>query len=385
MPQPTWLYAGGVLALLATLFQLFLRGPVEEYRPAPLNHDKCASIPEPKACEKISIHPSGMMYLACAGTIESRTIWTPALEALNATALRSRALRDYVATYDIPTGKTTKLDIKGFTEPRGLNVHGMDVVVDEKDPNKLWIYLVNHRPPVNPLVNAQLSGANSVIEVFKTSLGASHMDWVQTVEDSKVIVTPNDIVGGTNGEEFWFTNDNGIKTGMMRTIATKLLLKDTFVGYCHLKKGCKVASVPLHGCNGIVRASDGSILVGNYRIGRLTVHKQRQDMTLELVEEIDTGIPLDNLALSADGSIIAVGFPNSHLLMPVSRNVSLTAPSAVLRVTRDASSKYAVEKIYEDEGQLGSFATTAAMYKGTLYIHGLMAHRMLACKIPLPR
>ncbi|KAG8747129.1 hypothetical protein FRC10_002178 [Ceratobasidium sp. 414] len=352
MPQPTWLYAGGVLALLATLFQLFLRGPTVEYRPSPLNHEKCTSIP------------------ACAGTIESRTIWMPTLDALNATAVRSQTLRDYVATYDIPTGKITKLGIRGFTEPRGLNLHGMDVVVDKKDQNKLWIYLVNHRPPVNPLMNAESSGANSVIEVFKTNLGASHMDWVQTVEDHKVIITPNDIVGGTNGEEFWFTNDNGAKTGIMRTMAAKLSLKDTFIGYCHLKKGCKVASVLLRASNGIVRASDGSILVGNYRFGKLTVHKQRQDMTIELVEEIDTGLPLDNLALSADGSIIAAGFPNPHVIIPSSKNVSMTVPSAVLRITRGIGNQYAVEKVYEDEGQLGSFATTAAMYKDTLYIHG---------------
>ncbi|KAG9102546.1 hypothetical protein FRC06_001820 [Ceratobasidium sp. 370] len=214
MPQPTWLYAGGVLALLAALFQLFLNGPAVVYRPSPLNHDKCTSIPELKACEKISIHPSGTMYLACAGTVESRTVWMPTLDALNATAIRSQTPRDYVATYDISSGKITKLGIKGFTEPRGLNVHGMDVVVDEKDPNKLWIYLVNHRPPIDLRVNAESSGADSVIEVFKTNLGASYMDWVQTVEDSKVIITPNDIVGGTNGEEFWFTNDNGAKTGI---------------------------------------------------------------------------------------------------------------------------------------------------------------------------
>jgi arylesterase/paraoxonase len=155
------------------------------------------------------------MYLACAGSIESRTTWMPTLDALNATAARSRKLHDYIATYDIPTGKISKLDVKGFTESRGLNLHGMDVVVDEKDPNKLWVYLVNHRPPLDLNINPLYAGADSVIEVFTTYLGANHIDWIQTVEDSKVMVTPNDIVGGANGQEFWFTNDNGVKTGVV--------------------------------------------------------------------------------------------------------------------------------------------------------------------------
>ncbi|QRV79474.1 urea active transporter 1 [Ceratobasidium sp. AG-Ba] len=345
MPQPTWVYAGGLLALLAAVAQVSLRGAGIKYKPAPLNYDNCASIPELKACEKISILPSGLMYLACAGTIESRITWMPTLDALNATAVRSRAIGDYVATYDIDTGKITKLDTVGLVEPRGLNVHGMDVVPDQGDPNKLWIYIVNHRPPVDLLVDAHSGGANSVIEIFTTTLGTGHMNWVRTVEDPKVVVTPNDVVGGTNGEEFWFTNDNGHKIGILRALAAKLSLKDTFVGYCHIRSGCKVASVMLQASNGIVRAADGSILVGNYRFGKLTVHKQRDDNTLQLVDEIDTGLPLDNLALSADRSIIAAAFPNPHLIHPVSRNASLTAPSAVLRISRADDGQYAVEKM----------------------------------------
>jgi arylesterase/paraoxonase len=139
----------------------------------------------------------------------------PTLDALNATAARSRQSHDYIATYDIATGKILKLDVKGFTESRGLNLHGMDVVIDEKDPNKLWVYLVNHRPPLDLNVDPLYAGANSVIEVFTTVLGANHIDWAQTVEDPKVMITPNDIVGGANGQEFWFTNDNGAKTGMV--------------------------------------------------------------------------------------------------------------------------------------------------------------------------
>jgi hypothetical protein len=87
----------------------------------------------------------------------------------------------------------------------------MDVVPDETNPNTLWIYLVNHRPELD----SALKGANSVIEILKTQAGADHVEWVRTVENAQVVVTPNDIVGGSNGQEFWFTNDNGSKVGLV--------------------------------------------------------------------------------------------------------------------------------------------------------------------------
>ncbi|CAE6474304.1 unnamed protein product [Rhizoctonia solani] len=322
---------------------------------------------ELQACEKITILSSGIMYLACAGTIESRTTWMPTLDALNATAVLTRSIPDYLATYDINTGAITRLIVKGLADPRGLNLHGMDVVPDETDPMVLWMYLVNHRPQLD----SEYKGADSVIEIFKTRTGEDYVEWVQTVEDAQVMVTPNDIVGGRNGKEFWFTNDNGVKVGSRRHLDAMLWLKTTFVGYCHVTHGCKRASVPLYGSNGITRASDGSILVGSYRVGQITVHKPKKDKTLEYVRKIRTDFPLDNLALSADGSIIAAAFPKLHLLADSMRGVGLTAPSAVLRIS-DATldGKYNVEKIYEDDGQLGSFATTAAMYGNMLYIHG---------------
>ncbi|KAH7339446.1 hypothetical protein B0J17DRAFT_655144 [Rhizoctonia solani] len=382
-----WLYVGASLAVFsATLFQVYVRSPALEalgvYRQLqPINHENCKSVPELQACEKITILSSGIMYLACAGTIESRSTWMPTLDALNATTVLTRSVHDYLATYDIRTGEITRLTLRGLVDPRGLNLHGMDVVPDEADSTMLWIYLVNHRPNSD----SAHKGADSVIEIFKTRIGVDYVQWVHTVEDAQVMVTPNDIIGGGNGQEFWFTNDNGVKIGMRRHIDAMFWLKTTFVGYCHVAYGCKRASVPLYASNGITKASDGSIIVGSYRLGQFTVHKPREDKTLEYVRTIKTDMPLDNLALSTDGSIIAAAFPKGHLLGECKKSINVTAPSAVLRIS-DATldGKYNVEKIYEDNGQLGSFATTAAMYGDTLYIHGLMAHRMLVCKIPVP-
>ncbi|GAB1521480.1 hypothetical protein RhiTH_004576 [Rhizoctonia solani] len=304
----TWLYGGASLAVLsAALFQVYIRSPALNVHGVhreihPINHNNCQSVPELQACEKITILSSGIMYLACAGTIESRTAWMPTLDALNATAVLTRSTADYLATYDTSTGAITKLAVRGLSDPRGLNLHGMDVVPDELDPTMLWIYLVNHRPePESPH-----KGANSVIEILKTRVGADYVEWVQTVEDAHVIVTPNDIVGANNGKEFWFTNDNGAKVGI---------------------------------------ASDGSFWVGDYRNGQLTVHKPNKDKTLQHVATVMTGLPLDNLALSADGSIIAAAIPKVHLLSDAMNNRSSNVPSTVLRVPNATlGGNYKVEK-----------------------------------------
>lgn len=133
----------------------------------------------------------------------------PALGRLNATGASQD---DYVATYDPKTSTVTRLNVLGFESPRGLSLHGMDVVPSAADPSELFVYLVNHRVPLNDL--AKNVGADSVIEIFKTTLGSKNMTHIKTVNDP-VIMTPNDIVGSSDGKSFYFTNDHGAKVGLV--------------------------------------------------------------------------------------------------------------------------------------------------------------------------
>ncbi|KAG9094782.1 hypothetical protein FS749_011830 [Ceratobasidium sp. UAMH 11750] len=256
----------------------------------PLNTERCETVEGLQACEKLVIHPSGLVYLACASSPWSRIDWTPAMEALNASAVRAKTAQDYIATYDPLSRSITQLDVRGFShEPRGLNVHGMDVVPDNRNPDMLWVYVVNHRTPVDPHVDARKVGADSVVEVFKTRVGASWIEWVRTVQDSSVIITPNDVIGGSNGEEFWFTNDHHVKVGLMRQVYMILGVKSSTVGYCHVHEGCKIAADKLYGSNGIVRASDGSVWVASTFGAYITVHEQQADKTLVPTEVVNVG------------------------------------------------------------------------------------------------
>lgn len=121
---------------------------------------------------------------------------------------------DYVATYDPATRRVTRLTVAGRAPPRGLSLHGMDVVPSAADPSELLLYLINHRAPLAGA--AQTVGADSVVEIFRTRVGGTSMTHVRTVEDPAVIVTPNDVVGAADGKSFYFTNDHGSKAGWVR-------------------------------------------------------------------------------------------------------------------------------------------------------------------------
>jgi len=157
--------------------------------------------------QEIVLHePTGVLYLACS-TPENRLKWIPAIDAYE-----ENVHDDYVATYDPSTGKVTPLQFENFESDRGFSSHGMDVVPSTANRDELFVYLINHRSPLDGK-NPKLVGADSVIEIFKTRVTSNSLAHVATVQHP-VISTPNDLVGYGDGKSFYFTNDHGsLKTG----------------------------------------------------------------------------------------------------------------------------------------------------------------------------
>jgi hypothetical protein len=165
--------------------------------------------------------PTGILFLACSSP-ERRARWTPAANQLNSTSLQ----HDYVATYDPSTSFVTRLTVSDYpTASRGLALHGMDVIPSVNNPFELYVYLVNHRPPLD--APAHRVGADSVIEVFKTTLGSATMTHVRTFDDPAVVVTPNDVVGSSDGKGVFFTNDRVARVGLVRSQLIYRILLDT--------------------------------------------------------------------------------------------------------------------------------------------------------------
>jgi hypothetical protein len=241
-----------------------------------------------------------VLYLACS-TPSSRVHWTPALVYLNETGA---SFNDYVASYDPETSRITRFKVANFKSDRGLSLHGMDVVPSSSNASELFVYLINHRAPLGDL-RAKDVGADSVIEIFKTTLGSDTLTHIKTVQDT-VIFTPNDVVGSSDGKSFYFTNDHGEKVGLVCNLypcASKrsnfihlqvrqldlLGRKSTSIGYCHTEKGCHYAVRNMKGNNGIARAPNGTFYVANCMTGGLSILDEQADHTLVLLDVIATG------------------------------------------------------------------------------------------------
>lgn len=351
-----------------------------------IGNQDCYGVPELQACEKLILHqPSSTLYLACS-TPESRVQWTPSTGRLNATGA-SRT--DYVATYNPQTRKVSRLKVTGFSSERGLSLHGMDVVASEDDPSLLWVYLINHRAPLEG--DPAVVGADSAVEIFKAHVDGHTLEHVRTVEDP-IIFTPNDVIGAPDGQSFYITNEYGVKVGhLTRQLEVLGLKHGSSIAYCHATEGCKYAIQKMHGNNGLTQAPNGTVYVANAMYGGLTVLEKQADHTLVITDVIETDRPMDNVSVDSQGHVWAGALPNALKLVfehfPDPRNVNV--PSSALRFSINTGpdaffgQKFKVDKVFEDDGRIAS-GSTSAVYdvdRRILYMSGVASPQLAVCKL----
>ncbi|KAF9527376.1 hypothetical protein CPB83DRAFT_403804 [Crepidotus variabilis] len=376
-------------AVLGGFWQFYLQPKLVLYGQyriiEPINNKECATVPELSACEKLVLHrPSGIVYLACSSP-SSRTHWTPAATRLNATGA---SFSDYIATYDPRSSKVTRLKMTNFNSERGFSAHGMDIVPSATGADELYVYLVNHRAPLG--ASAFDVGADSAIEIFRTALGSDTLTHLQTVEDS-IIVTPNDVVGESDGKGFYFTNDYAEKVSWKRHLDASVGRKSSSVGYCHVADGCHLAITNLHGSNGIAMAENRTFYVANAINGGVTILEEQMDHTLVMTDVISIDRGIDNLSVDSEGHVWAASFPKAlKLFFTYLNDPTIPAPSSVHRFSINTNPKeipygikYKADKVFEDEGPVASGATSAAYdtERKLLFISGLASPHLTVCKM----
>jgi len=355
----------------------------------PQNNTNCAKVEGLEACEQFSVHPStGLVYLACS-TQETRKYWGPYWLIFD-----QPSTEDYVGLYNPaatnPDQQIRRLKLQGFSDPRGLNVHGMDLVPSRQNPNEAFVYLVNHRPQLEG--NSAEVGADSVIELFKTLVGSDSLVHVKTFEDASVIQTPNSISGSPDGNSFFFTNDYGAEKVNLfkRTAQIYLNLASTSVGYCDIESGCQIAAEDVKGANGITRTSDDTIFVAEAAGGMIGVYERQADNTLVLVRHINLERTIDNLTVDVEGSVYAATFVRVlTFLQKTAHDHSYPSPSSVHKISLNTGHSaffgevYKVEKIFEDDGSLATGITTAFadLPRKRLYMHGILAPALVYCNL----
>ncbi|KAG8821205.1 hypothetical protein FRC19_011333 [Serendipita sp. 401] len=387
----------GVVALTAAIASLWLHPVLTVFgllRPVDnIGTGSCTTLPELPACEKMVLHKgSGLLYLSCS-TIQSRTLWCPAVDHL--AKAKPVSDMDYFAIVDtskpLSPSAVTIPKITGLPthDPtfRGLNFVGLDVVESSTEPGHLWVYVINHRPPLPPL-KAQTYGADSCVEIFKTKIGSDTLEHVRTIEDPEHLVTPNDIVGKDDGSGFWVTNDHVVRVGLKRKIESFFVLEGVGITYCSVTNGCKLAITGLPSMNGIVRATPSRytmnqdlVYAAGYALNdKIYVMERESDDSLILIDSVSTGYAIDNLSIDDQGSLIFATFPRplDWALGYIEAPETFISPSSVHKMTLNPDSyfgdKYKIEKIFENNGTIISGATTAVSsnHLHTLWINGAL-------------
>jgi hypothetical protein len=381
-----WLTLSALLAILfAVYYQISLKAVLSAngvWRVIePVGNAHCIKVESLQACEKMVLHPpSGLLFLACSSPANRRH-WIPALSVLEEDNI---PFNDYIATYDTTTGSVKRLAFRGFPTPQGYSSHGLDVVPSASNPEMLYVYAINHRKPVQGI--GKKVGANSVVEIFKTTIGENTLTHLRTVEDP-VIDTPNDLVGSPDGKSFYFTNDHGAKVGFARMLEF-LGLARTSVGYCHVDQGCKISVAGMPGNNGIARSQNGTIYVGSAKIGGISTFEEQRDHSLVLTDVIPTDRIVDNLSVDENGALWAAGIPSAFLWLSALSDPAKVAPSSALRITKNVGEnaffgeKLKVEKVFEDDGTMASGVTCVVhdVRRKTLFLSGILSTHLTVCK-----
>ncbi|KAJ7096424.1 hypothetical protein C8R44DRAFT_813008 [Mycena epipterygia] len=378
------IYGSLFFALIAAVYRLWLQPILLVFGQGrviqPLGNTQCTTVSALAACEKIVLHqPTGVLYLACSSPA-SRAHWTPAVNQLNASG---PADVDYIATYVPHTGAIARLQ-PSFP---GISVHGMDVVPSASNPSELFIYAVNHRKPADPQ-SAAVTGADSTVEIFKTTVGSTALAHLHTVRDP-VVLTPNDVVGSPDGQSFFFTNDHASKTGATRYLSM-VGYESGSVGYCDVKLGCKYAIRNIHGANGIARApNNDTFFVANAVFGGITVLERQSDNALLKTHTIPADRGLDNLSIDSDGVVFAAGIPYILAMINHIANPSLRSAVSAHSIARNTGSgsfygeKFKVDKVFEDNGTIAS-GTTSVVHdaqRQRLFLHGLASPHLTVCTL----
>ncbi|CZR64077.1 related to serum paraoxonase/arylesterase [Phialocephala subalpina] len=356
---------------------------------------KCTRLHSPllESCEDMVLDESSQTLYAACSSVKSRRGWSPGGDKYN---LTSRDGNDHVSVLDIDNPgldglyNLHTLTITGnylsSTGGKGIDIHGLDI--EHLSPTRLRFWMINHRPAVDEfgkVLDGNLVGANSTIEVFEHEIGSGELDWVRTIW-SVVVQTPNNLVAAGDGGVL-ITNDHTSKTGNLRRL--EMILGGGSVAYCNLSSpNCTYAlTTGFQFANGITRINN-TILVAHSAKGHLTAHTfHHSNKTLAAGTKIPLKMPMDNLSLDSKDDIYIAAFPKVLSLIQAMDGAEPPAgswveiPSTVFRVRRQGE-EWKVEKVLEDiEGVKlpGSTVVVHDVKTGALWMGGVASPFITVC------
>ncbi len=169
--------------------------------------------------EDVVIHHKSSTAFLGAGN-GYRDYWLPPVQHFN----RSIDGNGFIATYNLLNGDVTKLEIVSTTI-KSFHPHGIDIFPSKKDDTLIHLFVINHRARSKDTIN----DLYSVVEIFDYTIGSSKLVHKETIQN-ELIWTPND-VSAINERDFYVSNDNRFRSGIMRALETYLRLPIAFVAF----------------------------------------------------------------------------------------------------------------------------------------------------------
>jgi arylesterase / paraoxonase len=179
---------------------------------------------------------------------------------------------------------------------------------------------------------------------------------------------PNDL-HAVGSRSFYVTNDHGSKSAVGRFFEDFIPLRNSYVLYFD-GKTMAYAAIGIGQANGINMSADGKkIYVAASSEKAIRVFAREPvlgKLTPEFSISLD-GFP-DNIEVDGAGNLYVASMPKALTYMAHSNDGNKRAPSQILRVTLAGKSRYEVNELFVDDGQIINAATVAAPFPGGMLL-----------------
>ncbi len=243
-------------------------------------------------------------------------------------------------------------------KPAHFRPHGISLYIDSAGQRSLFV--INH-----PLSRGQ---EQELVELFIEET-PEHFRHADTFAEA-LFTTPNDIVA-VGPRQFYMANDDGAaRDGKPRNLVY-------FDG-----QQAQVVADDIAAGGGINVSADGSLLYVAETGGKdlRILRRNRVDGSVETLKKIPLNTSPDNIDVAENGSLW-IGAHSNLFALILHFIAGFDAPSQILRVDLDDTTKVTINEIYMNRGGEISASSVGATYGDKLLIGSITARKILICEM----
>ncbi|MFO1187111.1 MAG: SMP-30/gluconolactonase/LRE family protein [Alphaproteobacteria bacterium] len=287
-----------------------------------------------------------------------------------------KSVRGMVGAFSIAEGDDHVTDLTNPTQsgaPQAFAPHGLSLYV--APDGKRTLAAVNH-------ANGETVEIFDVIQEQGTDGPAvPRLKHRRTVGDPKFRNLNDVLLVGP--EAFYATNDHHFPAGLMQTVENYLMLDEATVVYFD-GSSARVAAKGLTYANGINVSPDGRRVYVAETTDNMLRTYDRNAATGDLAPikekwgKTDLGFGLDNIDVTADGSLVIGGHPKLFDFVAYAKDEKHPSPSEAVHLTLGKDG-WKVKQVYLGDGRQISALSIAARLDAALVLGPIFGREILVC------